>query len=474
MRVRMFSPSRFRSYIVAIALLVGIVILIPLALVEVNRQQNNAAGTPVLAGTATKSISSTNPATNTPTRSTIRHFEYVFPNGGMYVYDADNHHRLLNSISLPTTAGVRGVVASPVTHMLYVSYGGDGGSHGNGSMLKYDLVAGNVVWVKNYSHGIDSMAISPDGSTIYMPGGELESDGIWYVIDAKTGSEITTINGGLGPHNTVVSLSGTHVYLGSRNYNYLEVADTTTNQVIRKIGPLYSGVRPFTINGEETLAFTTATGFLGFQISDIITGLVLYTVPIKGFPWDGRGSSAPSHGISLSPDEKELYVMDSPNSYVHVFDVSSVPASPPKQVADIKITSMAGDEADCAYDCLKDGWIQHSGDGRFVYVGDSGDVIDTATRKSVIYLPALANTRKMLEIDWQNGLPIFTTSRSGLGYVTNLGSITPTPTSHFAASTVPTSTVTPAFIAFQPLDALIPTGARMRRLKIRNGNVFLS
>ncbi len=474
MRVRIFSPSRIRSYIIAIVLLVGIVILIPLAIVEVNRQQNNAAGTPVLAGTATRGISSTNTATNTPTRSTIRHYEYVFPDGGMYVYDADNHHRLLKSVSLPTTAGVRGIAASPVTHMLYVSYGGDGGSHGNGSMLKYDLVADKVVWVKNYSHGIDSMAISPDGNTIYMPGGELARDGTWYVIDAKTGSEIGTINGGLGPHNTIVSLSGTHVYLGSRNYNYLEVADTTTNQVIRKIGPLYSGVRPFTINGKETLAFTTATGFLGFQISDITTGRVLYTVPFKGFSWDGRGPSAPSHGISLSPDEKELYVMDSPNSYVHVFDVSSVPASPPEQVADIKITSMEGNETDCAYDCLKDGWLQHSGDGRFVYVGDSGDVIDTATRKSVIYLPTLANTRKMLEIDWQSGLPIFTTSRSGLGYVTNPGSITPTPTSHATASTFPTSTARPAFIAFQPFDTPIPTATRMPRLKVRHGKVLLS
>jgi len=112
--------------------------------------------------------------------------------------------------------------------------------------------------------------------------------------------------------------------------------------------------------------------------------------------------------------------MDPPNSYLQVFDVSGVPSSPPKQVADIRLTrSMTGYESPCAYDCRKDGWLQHSRDGRFVYVGDSGDVIDTATRKSVTDLFTLYNSRKMLEIDWQNGVPIFTTSRSGLGYVTN-------------------------------------------------------
>jgi DNA-binding beta-propeller fold protein YncE len=469
--------SRNRSRIIVFVALVVLVVLIPLAVLTINRQQNlkgNDAGSAVLARTATRSTGSTNTGTKMPIvgSSTTQHYEYVFPDGGMYVYDMDNGHKLVKHISLPTTAGVRGVVASPLTHMLYVSYGGDGGSNGNGSLLKYDLVADQLSWTKSYSHGIDSMAISRDGKTIYMPDGELASDGTWYVIDANSGNEIGTINGGSGPHNTIVSLNGTHVYLGGRNHNYLEVADTATNQVIKSIGPLMSGVRPFTINGTETIAYISVTGFLGFQVGNITTGQVLYTVPIHGFSSNGNGPSDPSHGISLSPDEKELYVMDSPNSYVHVFDVSGVPASAPKQVADIKVTSMAGEETNCAYDCLKDGWLQHSRNGRFVYVGDCGDVIDTATHKSVINLPPLANTRKMLEIDWQNGIPIFTTSRSGSGYVTYPGSTTPTPTSNPTVSTFPTSAVTPTFIAFQPADTLIPTGTRT--LKVRNGKVLIS
>jgi hypothetical protein len=40
---------------------------------------------------------------------------------------------------------------------------------------------------------------------------------------------------------------------------------------------------------------------------------------------------------------------------------------------------LVGDENSCFYDCAKDGWTQHGRDGRFVYVGDSGDVIATAT-----------------------------------------------------------------------------------------------
>jgi hypothetical protein len=53
-----------------------------------------------------------------------------------------------------------------------------------------------------------------------------------------------------------------------------------------------------------------------------------------------------------------------------------------------------------------------------VYVGDAGDVIDTATGQSVAYLGPLANTRKFVEIDWANGAPVSTTTRYGLGYAT--------------------------------------------------------
>jgi DNA-binding beta-propeller fold protein YncE len=56
-------------------------------------------------------------------------------------------------------------------------------------------------------------------------------------------------------------------------------------------------------------------------------------------------------------------------------------------------------ENPCAYDCMKDGWLNMSPDGKYVFVGDSGDVINTSTNKIAMYLPALNNTRKMIEVD---------------------------------------------------------------------------
>lgn len=372
--------------------------------------------------------------------SGVRHFEYVFPDGQLFVYDIDHAFRLVQRVALPDNDGVRGVALTSSTGVLYVSHGGDGGGNGTGSLLAYKLASNKVLWNRSYPFGIDSMAINPSGTRIYMPDGELSSDGNWYVLDATTGKVVARINTGVGtgdhgPHNTVVGLSGRQVYLGDRNLqaagsNYLYVASTATDRVIRRVGRLRSGVRPFTINGRETVAYTTATRFLGFQTSSLSTGRVLYTSTFgPRFPYNPSSFalSAPSHGISLTPNERELWVIDAPNGYVHVFDVSQVPRLPPRRIADVKLSHpLVGDEADCAYDCARDGWLQISRDGCFVFVGDSGDVIDTRTDRPVAFLPAMRETRKTIEVDWSNGRPRGTTTRIGLGQVTT-GPLPPPP-----------------------------------------------
>jgi DNA-binding beta-propeller fold protein YncE len=344
-----------------------------------------------------------------------RRFEYVVNDHKIWVYDIDHHNRLVETINVPQVVNSHGIVASPVTGRLYVSYGGEGGSAGNGSMLAYDLRRNRVIWVRHYATGIDSMAITPNGRTIYMPQGEApgNTSRSWSVINAATGAVTGAIRAGLRPHNTIMSLDGKFVYLGAVASPYLDVASTARNRVVKQIGPLHGpgAGRPFTINGSQTLAFNTATSFLGFQVSSIRTGKVLYTVAPSGFTWNSRtfggGGRTPDHGISLSPDEHELYLIDAPNGYVHVFDVSGLPAAPPRDVANIKL----------AHPPPVDGWLQHSRDGRYVYVGLAGDVIDTKTRKIVAFLPALQRTADFLEIDWRAGRPVSSTSRYGTGYV---------------------------------------------------------
>ena len=159
-------------------------------------------------------------------------------------------------------------------------------------------------------------------------------------------------------------------------------------------------------NLEQGVAFVTRRGLLGVRVVNLTPNRLLYVTRFKGFTWNPRfGPDPPSHGLSLAPDRPELWVLDAPNSVVHVFDVSALP---PRRLEDIRLSKpISGDESPCTRACGRIGSLLHSADGRFVYVGDAGDVIDTRTREILGNLEALHNSRTQLEVDWVNGKAVF-------------------------------------------------------------------
>lgn len=346
---------------------------------------------------------------------------YVVDDGTVYAYDINNNHALVKQFPIPE-AGKRGLAVAPKQGLLYITECGMSDCAGsNGSLLAYDLVHDVVAWIANYSFGVDQLAVTPDGSTIYMPHGADASDGTYSILNAHDGKPTGSIMTGTNGHNTIVSLDGKQAYLtgytGS-SYNYAHVVNTSTHTVTLNAGPTVNGIRPFTVNGKDTLMFTTSTSTCGFQVLDLTSGQVLYTITFSG-SCNWGASNAPSHGISLSPDEKRVYIMDAPLDQLEVYDVSRLPGSPPSFVASVPLSSLSGNESPCQTYCEREGWVLNDLSGRYVYVGDTGDVVDTSTLKVITTLPPLQNTRQVIEIDWTNGAVSATSTRFGLGRVIN-------------------------------------------------------
>jgi len=302
----------------------------------------------------------------------------------------------------------------PAKHAMYVAYGGDGGGNGNGSVLAYDLVGKRLIWNRSYNHGIDSAALTRDCSRLFEPGGENSSSGTWWILSTANGEQLGAVQTpGSGPHDGVTSADGRLILLGDRNYAHLPIYNTATGKLQEQVGPLAGGVRPLTINGADTVVFTTATGLTGFQVSSTLgSAPVLHTEDFGG----SCSFSTCSHGISLSPDSREVAVIDSAHKVVQFWDVHAVAlGAAPTHVASVRVTGLAGEESPCAYDCDRDGWVQHSFDGRYVFVGDSGDVIESATHRVVAHIATLENSRQLIEVDWKEGVPLATTGRTGVG-----------------------------------------------------------
>ena len=244
------------------------------------------------------------------------------------------------------------------------------------------------------------MSITPDGQTIYLPSFE---GPIWHVVDAATGAVRTQIKPNSAAHNTVVGLDGSAAYLAGLRSPMLTVVDTANPTALRTVGPFSGSIRPFTVDGRQRRVFACVNERLGFEVGDLVSGQVLAQVDVPGYdkgPVKRHG--CPSHGVGLTPNEREVWVCDAHNQAMHVFDAT---AMPPKHLASIKLND-------------EPGWITFSLDGRLAYPS-TGEVIDVSTRQVVAQLQDETGTavqsEKLLEIDFEAGRPVRAGDQFGLG-----------------------------------------------------------
>ncbi len=323
-----------------------------------------------------------------------------FGGHGILVFDIDHGHKFVKRVALAglgddgAPLNVKGVCANAATQRIYVST--------LRHLMCLDLVTDQLLWEKVYEKGCDRMSMTPDGKIIYLPTLEQEH---WKVIDAETGDEVARISPDSGSHNTVVGLDGRFAYLAGLRSPLLTVVDTSTHQVVRTIGPFSDSIRPFTVNGSQTLCLVNVNNLLGFEIGDLATGKMLHRVEVKGFEQGPvKRHGCPSHGVGLTPDETQIWLTDGHNSHMHVFDATVMP---PQLVASLPVRDQPG-------------WVTFTLRGDYAYPS-TGDVFDTKTRTLVTQLTdeegRIVQSEKMLEIDFLGDHPVRAGDQFGLGRV---------------------------------------------------------
>jgi DNA-binding beta-propeller fold protein YncE len=320
---------------------------------------------------------------------------------GLLAFDIDDGHRFVKRIP---TAGrdpegkplsSKGIIASAVTKRIWIST--------TQTLTSIDLLTEKILWEKSYEGGCDRMALSPDGKVIYLPSFEKDH---WHVVDALTGEVIKRLEPKSGAHNTVFGPDGKRVYLAGLKSNWLNIAATGDHSLMKPVGPFGDFIRPLTVNGSQTLCFVNVNKLLGFEVGDLRTGKMLHRVEVRGFEQGPvKRHSCPSHGIGMTPDEKEVWVCDAFNQRLHIFDAAVMP---PKQVASIQLQRE------------QPGWITFSIDGRYAYPS-TGEVIDVKTRKIITGLKdergVDVHSEKLLEIDFNGDQPVRTGDQFGIGRV---------------------------------------------------------
>ena len=317
---------------------------------------------------------------------------------GLLIFDRGDGYRFVKRIpTWPVQSGeqpenVKGIAASARDGRVYITT--------IKRIAAFDIVTEKKVWESTPDGGCDRMAISPDGRWLYVPSFEGPN---WNVLEASRGETVARLDPNSRAHNTLYGLDGRAVYLAGLGSPLLSIADPQTHQVVRTVGPFSHSIRPFTVNGKQTLAYVNVNELLGFEIGDIESGKKLHRVEVQGFqkgPIKRHG--CPSHGIGLLPDESEVWVVDAANQRVHVFDNTLMP---PRQGPSIALREQPG-------------WISFTLDGRHALLS-TGEIVDVKTKAIVTALAdetgAAVHSEKVVEVIWKDGRPLRNGDQFGVG-----------------------------------------------------------
>lgn len=312
---------------------------------------------------------------------------------GILVFDIDDGHRFVKRIDLPIFAeGIRGLTGSAVTGCVYYSTS-------NRRLGCFDVAKEEVVWESQFDRGCDRSCITPDGKRIYVPTGWWfqGADSGFLVVDAATGKEIDRIAVGTAAHNSIASLDGRFVYLGTTTkLTQFRASDGKVLQSIEPVGE--SGVFPYTVDQANRRAFVCLGKHVGFDVVDLGKGEVLHRVFAGEEPIPNR-----THGAGMTPDGRELWISDQVGRKLFIFDITR---TPPVAAGDVDL-SMGGH-----------GWITFSLDGRFAWC-HTPDVFDVKSRARVATLRDERGepfaSSKFIEVHVRDGEVVAMGNEFGLG-----------------------------------------------------------
>ena len=313
---------------------------------------------------------------------------------GIIVLDVNNNYSFVKRIPTWEYAAsmspeqVSGVVASPVTNMIYVA--------ARGRIAAFDMATDRMVWSTQLDGKCcERPQVTPDGKTIVV-GGDLQT--YWYSLDAVTGklNGIMDAPESLGSHNLNLSADGKTAFM-SPNGKVMTISDIQTRKAIKTIR-FPDNIRVFVLNKDSTKIYTNQNNFMGFIIADVATGKLEKTVEVTSVNWRPKWNQVPrpriphgcpSHGIALTPDESEIWLVDGIFNKIHIFSNTD----DPKEIDTIDTSAGAF-------------WMTFGLDGKLVYAS-SGDVIDVKTHKIVAKLKDELGrpiySEKLLDITFVDG-----------------------------------------------------------------------
>ena len=237
---------------------------------------------------------------------------------------------------------------------------------GNHRLLVIDSANDQILQSIKLSGLPNQCAVTPDGKIVGVPirGGDSVD-----IVDVTAGRIVKTLPV-KAPHNCYNAQRHDHLWVTSMGDHKVYLIDLKTLSYVAEI-PVGGIPRPLAVTRDEKTLYCQLSDLHGFVVADVPGRKVIAKVELPPLPPDVKFpvANTPSHGLELTPDQKELWATSCGTDTVYVYDTAAK-----------KIVGKVGTGKGPA-------WLTFSPDGRYCCVSnvlsDDVSIIDAAKRQEV-------------------------------------------------------------------------------------------
>jgi YVTN family beta-propeller protein len=238
------------------------------------------------------------------------------------------------------------------------------------SLVVIDTATDKIVKRIKLTEKPNQCAVTPDGKIVGVPirGGDSVD-----LVDVEAGQIVKNLPVKL-PHNCYNARRGDHLWVTSMGDKKVNLIDVKSRAYLAEI-PVGGIPRPLAVTQDEKTLYCALSDLHGFVIADVPARKVIARIDLPELPKNVKFPvpNTPTHGLELTPDEKELWVTSVGTDTIYVYDTASK-----KIVGSVKTGKGPN-------------WVAFSPDGKLCCVsnsiGDDVSIISVSQRQEVARVP---------------------------------------------------------------------------------------
>jgi YVTN family beta-propeller protein len=316
-------------------------------------------------------------ATNMPAADGVKPVLYVTNSLGDDITVIDLH-TLKATADIKVGDKVHGVCAPADGRQLFTTI------ESEKALKVLDTATNEIVATIQLTGRPNQCASTPDGRYVAVP---IRDNGSIDIVDVPQ-RKVLKVLPIEGPHNCYNSGSNTDMYCSSMKGNEIARINLKTMEYAGKIA--VGGIpRPYAVSTDQKMLYVALTDFHGFAAVDLANGNKIERVELPAATAASNCEKleprTPTHGLALTPDDKQLWITSLSDSGVYVYDVAT------KKISKEVPTGTCPN------------WISVSPDGKYVTVSnsasDDSSIFDAKTHRELARVKVGKGPKRLLAVN---------------------------------------------------------------------------